>query len=862
MPPSFLPPRTPTSGESMSRGAPPPASMATSAAQRTAGEQSSLGSASPAPPAAALDHFADALDAALALTQADGGELALLDGTRQIMVVRARRTRPQADGSPRPPGLPARGSQPLVPGVVAASPALTTQAQGADDDIGGQETQVLPAASIVRVYQRGERLVGQCWLRAAPLLASAEQCRSLPAGSAPPEPDAAQYLAVPLFRPASLSTTRPNTEVIGVLLVYHRNPSVSFSRRDLDLLTLHADRITRALVAADLARQVHHQAELQAFLDASSADTQETYLRVREIVRRTLPAPTFALLLLGSRHDEVHVHAAEVEGRPEPEHILAATNLPQWWRDAREGRTTCLAAPEDRTRYPKYTSLGFSETPAQSLLVAPLATPDAFLGVLLAATSYPNSYGAEHLHLFSALARSAALVIQNRQLADRSSAKAQQLAKLNNALLAFHGSLDLETAAHSLAEQAHSLTHAAACAVFLLDDAGEQFFSAAEVGVHHTAGEPFSATRIPLAWQDLGNMLEQGRILPLTNLEEEWRDGSPFGRFLARQQIKSCLVLPLVHPDPVQHNGGRLGILMIYTPGETHRFMAEEMGLLQGLASQGAVAIHNARLFGRLADELEKQKELDRLKDDFILTVSHEFRTPVTAIEGYVTLIQRHGDKLDHDRLARFADEIHQAATQLTNMIGKLNDINSWDQGKQPAIITGPVNIRQAAKQAIDNLPPESTARLVTDIAPTLWAIADGERLPTVFSNLLSNAVKYSPQGSPVRVTAWVESREALAEQQRAVALAPETAEQFVVVSVRDFGEGIPDDEMGRLFHKFVRLSRSLTTSVRGTGLGLWICKKYIEAMGGEIWVESEFGSGADFRFCLRTSVAPAPDGG
>lgn len=857
MPPSFLPPRTPTGGESTSRGAQPPAGTAAAASQAApgAGDQNSHA------PAPALDHFADALDAALALTQADGGELALLDGARQVMVVRARRTRPQVDASLGPPGLPARGSQPLVPGVVAASPALTTQAQGADDDIGGQATQVLPAASIVRVYHRGERLIGQCWLRGAPLLASAEQCRSLPAGSAPPEPDAAQYLAVPLFRPASLTTTRPNTEVIGVLLVYNRNPAVSFSRRDLDMLTLHADRITRALVAADLARQVHRQAEVQAFLDAGSADAQETYLRVREIVRRTLPAPTFALLLEGSRLDEVHVHVAEVEGRPEPERTVAATTLPRWWRDAREGRTTCFTTPEDHARYPGLNGLGFTPTSAQSLLVAPLATPDAFLGVLLAATSYPNAYGAEHLRLFSALARSAALVIQNRQLADRSLAKAQQLAKLNNALLAFHGSLDLDTAARSLAEQAHSLTRAAACAVFLLDETGQQLVAAAGAGVRDTPDEPFAAARIPLTWQDLGNMLEQGRILPLTNLEAEWRDGSAVGRFLARQQIKSCLVLPLVHPDPVQHTGGRLGILMIYAPGETYRFMAEEMGLLQGLASQGAVAIHNARLFGRLADELEKQKELDRLKDDFILTVSHEFRTPVTAIEGYVTLIQRHGEKLDHERLARFADEIHQAATQLTNMIGKLNDINSWDQGRQPAIATAPVNILQSAKQAIDNLPPESTARVVVDISPTLWAIADGERLPTVFSNLLSNAVKYSPQGSPVRVAAWVESREALAEQQRGLTLAPEAGDQFVVVSVRDFGEGIPAEEIGRLFHKFVRLSRSLTTSVRGTGLGLWICKKYIEAMGGEIWVESEFGSGADFRFCLRASPPPGQMG-
>ncbi|HLJ80262.1 MAG TPA: ATP-binding protein, partial [Ktedonobacterales bacterium] len=70
-------------------------------------------------------------------------------------------------------------------------------------------------------------------------------------------------------------------------------------------------------------------------------------------------------------------------------------------------------------------------------------------------------------------------------------------------------------------------------------------------------------------------------------------------------------------------------------------------------------------------------------------------------------------------------------------------------------------------------------------------------------------------------------------------------------VSVRDWGEGISPEDQTKLFQKFVRLSRSLTTAVRGTGLGLWICLKYLEAMGGDIWVESDYGKGANFQFCL-----------
>jgi signal transduction histidine kinase len=92
----------------------------------------------------------------------------------------------------------------------------------------------------------------------------------------------------------------------------------------------------------------------------------------------------------------------------------------------------------------------------------------------------------------------------------------------------------------------------------------------------------------------------------------------------------------------------------------------------------------------------------------------------------------------------------------------------------------------------------------------------------------------------------------------RAHARASGAPEQWIVVGVRDWGTGISVEDQPKLFHKFVRLSRSLTTSVRGTGLGLWICRQYVEAMGGDIWVESEFGKGAHFQFSLPSASAPA----
>jgi signal transduction histidine kinase len=143
------------------------------------------------------------------------------------------------------------------------------------------------------------------------------------------------------------------------------------------------------------------------------------------------------------------------------------------------------------------------------------------------------------------------------------------------------------------------------------------------------------------------------------------------------------------------------------------------------------------------------------------------------------------------------------------------------------------------------------------ELPADLWINADAERLTQVLSNLISNALKYSAANLPCTLGAAIERRDALARAGRPHAQAPGAAERWVVVSVSDRGEGISPEDQGKLFQRFVRLPRSLTTPVRGTGLGLWICRQYVEAMGGDIWVESVVRQGSSFRFCLPAIAAP-----
>ena len=857
------------------RSSMPPRHSASAAAQPANGGAARVAHPqSHAEPQQFTDTFSDALDAAMALVRADGGAIALLDESHHVMVLRARRMRQHtadsAAGAGRaahgPPGEPARPSQPLP------APGFATDATG---DIGAQATQLLPAHATARTYRPGERLIGTCWETGEPQMLTGEQVRALPAGTAPADPDAPHHLAVPIFRPGPLTTLRPRTEIIGVIAVHSTDPRWAFAPTSAGLLALHADRVARALHEADLARLTQSQADLLTFLGSNELGDQDTLLRLRDVVRRVMPAPSFAIMLVEARRPDVILQVAERDGKSfEPQRLLPSA-VPRWWDEVYAGRTVCVSTPEDRAQHPEFCVLGFGgDAPVQSLLAAPLRTPEAVHGVMLAASPRPDVYGPELARLFTTIARTAALVLQNRTLAQHKARKDQQLAKLNNALLSFHASLDLDTAVESLAKHAGRLADTTECLAFLLEqpaaDAGAHGVRPSRERDHRQAvpmlvgraasaapdpaSDPLREVRLPLDWQGLRTALTHGSLLLLDNLDAEWNDGTPAGAFLAEYRMRSCIVLPLVHA------GDQIGVLLVHSPGRNFLFSSEEMGLLQGLASQGAVAIHNARLFQRLAEELERRKELDRLKEEFILTISHEFRTPVTAIEGYVGLIERHAERLDREKLDRYALEIHQSAAQLAGLITRLADISTMDE-RELQLTTAPVNVRRWADQAIATLPLDASARVVADVPPDLWVLADGERLGQIFSNLLGNAIKYSPAASPIRVTAWRESREALT---RSASGGPaETGferapEQVVMVSVRDFGEGIPQDQIGRLFHKFVRLPRSLTTPVRGTGLGLWICKKYVQAMGGEIWVESEVGNGADFRFWLPLAAAPA----
>lgn len=288
---------------------------------------------------------------------------------------------------------------------------------------------------------------------------------------------------------------------------------------------------------------------------------------------------------------------------------------------------------------------------------------------------------------------------------------------------------------------------------------------------------------------------------------------------------------------PLQKGKLRLGVLVLTYP-RRHLFMKEEARVLEMFASQCTAALENAKMTIELRLAYERQKELDRLKDQFIVTASHELRTPLTAVQGYIELLNEYNTSLSVESRANFIAKAHRGCDELALMVGNIMDASRVRIDAENVKLS-PISLLESVSHVLEILEAMTKREqrtVVVDIAPDVLVLADDMRLRQVLLNLVSNALKYSPAGANVEIRSRVDGKQ-------------------VMVSVRDFGLGVPVADQSRLFERFVRLDRDMNSPVRGAGLGLYICKQLIEAMGGRIWMESSgrSGDGSTFAFMLSS---------
>ena len=337
---------------------------------------------------------------------------------------------------------------------------------------------------------------------------------------------------------------------------------------------------------------------------------------------------------------------------------------------------------------------------------------------------------------------------------------------------------------------------------------------------------------------------ENGRTHTALALSEQQGDEVSF----LRRKLLSC------HSDtvilaPLVSGGEPIGMLILgrsMSSGVRERqpFGKESLPMAQDFAEQASVAFTNAYLYQHLRDAHDKMQALDKLKDQFMVTASHELRTPLTAVQGYIELLSQYDTMLEVEQRRNFLQKARRSCEELVVMLGNVMDASRLEvEAGIRSVPLERVDVNETISSVITIIEPQvqqEQREVLCDIAPNIFVLADPTRLRQVLMNISVNALKYSPHHTPIRFAAAIDSSEFLS----------------VILSITDKGKGIEPQDQARLFQRFVRLDRDVNSPVRGSGLGLYISKRLVEAMGGSIWIESSGIADEGTTFHIRLPVA------
>jgi two-component system phosphate regulon sensor histidine kinase PhoR len=230
--------------------------------------------------------------------------------------------------------------------------------------------------------------------------------------------------------------------------------------------------------------------------------------------------------------------------------------------------------------------------------------------------------------------------------------------------------------------------------------------------------------------------------------------------------------------------------------------------------------------------DITKLRQLETMRKDFVANVSHELKTPLTSIKGFIeTLLD--GAVNQKETARKFLTIIYQETERLNNIIHDLLDLSKLESGKTE-LRKKPINLNQLLEEiilSVDNRLREKQLELKRDIQATIIS-GDEDLLREVIINLLDNAIKYTPECGSIQIGSH------------------ETSEG-IVFYIKDNGFGVPKESLSRIFERFYRVDKGRSRAMGGTGLGLSIVKHIIERHGGKVSVVSELGKGSQFSFLI-----------
>ncbi|HSX58198.1 MAG TPA: ATP-binding protein [Candidatus Saccharimonadales bacterium] len=319
------------------------------------------------------------------------------------------------------------------------------------------------------------------------------------------------------------------------------------------------------------------------------------------------------------------------------------------------------------------------------------------------------------------------------------------------------------------------------------------------------------------------------------------------------RKLNVTVVIPL--KTQVDH----VGLLFLGEKASGEIYSAKDIKVLEIFSPEAAISFENAksvekirrfnitlkeqveRATHELKDANAQLKELDKLKDEFLSVASHDLRTPMTAIKGYLWMaINERAGKITNPDLKRYLDISYTSAERMIQLINDLLNVSRIKAGRMQMVFEG-LDLKPLMDQIFAEIMSKAAEKKIIlkyeADAGIPKVILDKQRFPEILQNLIGNAIKFTPEKGKITVTAKKSKEKGLVE-----------------IAVTDTGVGLSKEDSSKLFEKYGRIESSYTAAKTsgGTGLGLYITKNYVDMHGGKIWVESEVGKGTSFIFTLK----------
>jgi signal transduction histidine kinase len=436
--------------------------------------------------------------------------------------------------------------------------------------------------------------------------------------------------------------------------------------------------------------------------------------------------------------------------------------------------------------------------------------------------------------LLRAFADQAVIAIENARLLSELRARTgeltrsvEQLTALGEVGRAVVSTLDLETVLTTIVSRAVELSGLDGGIVSEYEEATDEFVQRAASQTQPGLASTLRGMRYQRGEGAIGRTAITRQPVQVPDITVPGAYDSRVRASLIESGVRAVLAVPMIHQERLI---GCLGVTR-NRPGD---FPPETIDLLRTFATQSALAIQNARLFQEIEEKSRQVEAASQHKSEFLANMSHELRTPLNAIIGFSEVLTERMFGELNAKQEEYLKDIYASGTHLLSLINDILDLSKIEAGRMELELSD-FHLPTALDNALTLIRERAGRRSITlqiSVDERLGEVrADERKIRQVVLNLLSNAIKFTPEGGRIEVGAVPK-------------------DGSVEVSVSDTGVGIAPEDQEAIFEEFRQVGTA-EKKAEGTGLGLTLCRKFIELHGGRIWVTSQVGAGSTFTFTI-----------